>query len=151
MPNPPITRSLLQGFEGRNISAICTEVGYVNNALNHCAHFVNHVLGFDHPLTCGGLANRPGAAANIRVHETFAQCPEVGEFANRPNTPCLAFTTLRGAVNLATRTMANTTRTPLTESFARTPTTSPVISRAPSSPFFSELSPSRRARSPRRS
>jgi hypothetical protein len=76
--------------------------------MNHCAHFVNHVLGFDHPLTCGGLLGRAGAAANIRVHETFAKCPEVGEFANRPaEGPCLAFVTLRSVVNLAGRAMIN--------------------------------------------
>lgn len=108
MPTPPITRALLDGFLGRNIKDICTEVRLVDNNLNHCAHFVNHVLGFDHPLTCGGLRGRPGAAANIRVHETFAKCPEVGDFANRPNEePRLAFVTLSSAVNLATKTMAN--------------------------------------------
>jgi len=60
MPTPPITGTLLDGFLSRNIKDVCTEVRLVDNKLNHCAHFVNHVLGFDHPLTCGGLLGRPG-------------------------------------------------------------------------------------------
>jgi peptidoglycan hydrolase-like protein with peptidoglycan-binding domain len=108
MPAPSIGRALLQGFENRHISAICTEVRFVDDTQNHCAHFVNHVLGFDFPLTCGGLLGRPGAAANIRVHETFARCPAVGEFDARPaDAPCFAFITKRTAVDLAARTMAN--------------------------------------------
>jgi len=103
-----ISRELLHGYEGLHISAICTAVRFVDDAQNHCAHFVNHVLAFAEPLTCGQLLGRPGAAANIRVHETFAHCKVVGNFQEKPaDTPCYAFLTQLSAVNLAARTMAN--------------------------------------------
>ncbi|HKO53472.1 MAG TPA: peptidoglycan-binding domain-containing protein, partial [Polyangiaceae bacterium] len=73
----------------------------------HCAHFVNHVLGIEARLTCGQLLGRPGAAANIRVHETFAVCPSVGRFADRPAQACLAFVVHGSAVNLAAQQMSN--------------------------------------------
>lgn len=102
-----VNRAQLEEYLGRNISTICTEVGFANPALSHCAHFVNHVIGFDGKLSCGGLLGKPGRAANIRVHETFAQCPEVGKFEDRPEQPCLAFVTKASGVNLQNKTMAN--------------------------------------------
>lgn len=108
MPTPAISRALLASFEGLHISAICAAVRFVKDADNHCAHFVNHVLGFDAPLTCAQMTGRSGPSANIRVHETFAACPVVGDFAQRPtDEPCLAFTTQRSAVDLNARTMSN--------------------------------------------
>lgn len=108
MPTPPVTRALLDAFLGRHISSICTEVKFVADAQNHCAHFVNHVLGIELPLTCGGLLGKSGASANIRVHETFAACPRVGLFADRPDDePCFAFVTQRSAVDLGKHTMVN--------------------------------------------
>ncbi len=103
-----ISRELLASYEGLNISDICTAVRFVDDEKNHCAHFVNHVLGFDTRLSCGQLLGRRGPAANIRVHETFAQCPSVGRFEDRPtDTPCLAFLIHRAAVDLSTQHMTN--------------------------------------------
>jgi hypothetical protein len=102
-----INRELLTTYEGLHISAICTAVRFVDDAQNHCAHFVNHVLGISEPLSCGQLLGRPGAAANVRVHETFALCPTVGKFEDRPADPCFAFVVQRSAVDLATRKMQN--------------------------------------------
>lgn len=103
-----ITRALLSTYEGRNISTICTTVKFVDNQANHCAHFVNHLLEFAESVNCGQLMGRPGAAANVRVHEMFAQCPLVGEFAQRPTgVPCLAFVTKRSAVDLGRHSMVN--------------------------------------------
>lgn len=76
---------------------------------NHCAHFVSHMAGFDFSFTCrdhrGG--NAPGA--NLRVHEIFARCPEVGLWAERPKdaVPLLVFVTRRDNVDLTRRQMAN--------------------------------------------
>jgi len=107
MPAPAISREFLTTYEGLHISAICTAVRFVDDAQNHCAHFVNHLLGVDAPLTCGKLLGRPGAAANIRVHETFALCPAVGDFAERPALPCLVFVVQSSAVDLAAHRMTN--------------------------------------------
>lgn len=107
MPSTAISRVLLAAFEGLHISKVCTVVRFVDDAQNHCAHFVNHVLGVKAPLTCGQLLGRAGAAANIRVHETFALCPAVGKFEDRPVEPCLAFVAPRGAVDLTGHRMTN--------------------------------------------
>lgn len=107
MPSSAISRELLTAYEGLNISDICTAVRFVDNARNHCAHFVNHVLGVDASLTCGQLAGRAGPSANIRVHETFALCEFVGKFEDRPTGPCLAFVVQRSAVDLPAQRMQN--------------------------------------------
>ena len=102
-----MSREFLSTYEGLHISDVCTAVRFVDDAQNHCAHFVNHVLGVDLPLTCGQLLGKPGAAANIRVHETFACCPSVGRFDERPTGPCLVFVVQHTAVDLANHRMAN--------------------------------------------
>ena len=108
MAQAAISRELLQRYEELHISSICTAVGFVDDAQNHCAHFVNHVLGYDAPFNCGQLFGKPGAAANIRVHETFAACPRVGRFDDHPvGTSFLAFVTQSTAVDLASHTMEN--------------------------------------------
>jgi len=107
MASSAIDRELLSTYEGLHISAICTAVRFVDDAQNHCAHFVNHVLGISAPLSCGQLLGRPGAAANVRVHETFALCPTVGKFDDHPAEPCFAFVVQRSAVDLAAHTMQN--------------------------------------------
>lgn len=102
-----LCREVLAAYEGLNISSICTAVRFVDDAQNHCAHFVNHVLGLAATLTCGQLLGRPGASANIRVHETFALCQAVGKFEDRPVGPCLVFVAHRSAVDVAGRRMSN--------------------------------------------
>lgn len=102
-----INRELLATYEGRHISGICTAVRFVDDAQNHCAHFVNHVLGVSAPLNCGKLMGRPGPAANVRVHETFANCPSVGRFEDHPAEPCLAFVVQGSAVDLDAHSMQN--------------------------------------------
>lgn len=94
-------------YEGLHISAICTAVKFVADSQNHCAHFANHVLGVDERLNCSQLTGKPGPAANVRVHETFALCPIVGKLEDHPVEPCLVFVIQRSAVNLATRHMLN--------------------------------------------
>jgi|SRR6188768_776954 len=107
MPSTAISRELLSGYQGLHISKICTAVAFVDDAQNHCAHFVNHVLGVSASLNCGQLRGRSGPSANIRVHETFALCPVVGNFKDRPAEPCLAFVVQRNMVDLAAHRMTN--------------------------------------------
>jgi hypothetical protein len=107
MTSAAISRELLTTYEGLHISAICTTVRFVADSQNHCAHFVNHVLGLDARLNCSQLTGKPGPAANVRVHETFALCLSVGKIQDHPVEPCLVFVIQRSAVNLATRQMVN--------------------------------------------
>jgi hypothetical protein len=107
MPSSAIGRELLTAYEGLNISDICTAVRFIDNTQNHCAHFVNHVLGVNASLTCGQLVGRAGPAANIRVHETFARCEFAGKFEDRPARPCLVFVVQRNRVDLSAQRMDN--------------------------------------------
>jgi len=68
-----LTLSQLMGYEGSNISTICPH-GYDSSRLNHCAHFVSHVLQLSFGKTCADMTGRGGAGANIRVQEVFDRC-----------------------------------------------------------------------------
>lgn len=109
-----LTSAMLDTYLGQAIDAICPH-GYTDAALNHCAHFVCHVMNLSAgSVTCRTMASVQAAGrvgACIRVHELFAECPEVGEV-----TSCVTdtfgdgrfvFVTRRGNVNLGTKTMTN--------------------------------------------
>lgn len=89
---------LLNSYVAKNISEICLN-GYTNNNINHCAHFVSHVINLHFGCTCDSLvpnSAQQGFGANIRVHEVFAQCPAVYEFDNCPTeTSGLIFVSAR--------------------------------------------------------
>lgn len=108
---PTITLTELQKVEGKRIDAIC-DCAYHSNAENHCAHFVSHALGLDFGFTCKNMTGKgiKGAkGANIRVHEIFPRCRQVGKWSDRPAhlTVCLAFVTSVTNVDLATKKMVN--------------------------------------------
>lgn len=92
---------------GKNINTLCPN-GFHDPALNHCAHFVSHVLDMRFSFNCKEFAggNKPGA--NIRVHEVFAQCPKVGKWddADLAKTQ-LIFVTRRENVDIANKKMIN--------------------------------------------
>ncbi|NLI80257.1 MAG: hypothetical protein GX443_01015 [Deltaproteobacteria bacterium] len=98
-----ISRQLLDGYAGKNIVDICA-YGYSDAGLSHCAHFVSHVLQLQFGYTCG-RGGRGGR--NVRVHEIFANCPQVGRFNDRPSEYCLIFVTKLSNVNIRRRTMKN--------------------------------------------
>lgn len=98
-----LSRHLLDGYVGKNIIDICA-FGYSDAGLSHCAHFVSHVLQLEFGYTCG-RSGRGGR--NIRVHEIFRVCPQVGKFGDRPSESCLIFVTKSSNVNLTRRTMKN--------------------------------------------
>jgi len=93
---------------GKSISAICPN-GYTSSHENHCAHFISHMLGYDFGANCQGLTKGKGPGANVRVHEVFARCRQVGKGANRPIVliQCLVFNTQAGNVTLSSKTMVN--------------------------------------------
>jgi len=74
----------LNSFVGKSMSEICPS-GYADTSNNHCAHFVGHALDITVGLTCHGMTSgkkRKGEAASLRVHEIFAACPSVAEYAD---------------------------------------------------------------------
>jgi hypothetical protein len=109
--NGMLTQQQLDSYLGKSIGAICQN-GYTNQADNHCAHFVSHVLGYKFGVTCQMMGNGQGAAANLRVQEVFPKCPSIGVWSLRPASlkTCLVFITRASNVNLATRVMSNVPR-----------------------------------------
>lgn len=103
-----VTLEQLNQRLGQAISQICPN-GYDDSAFNHCAHYVSHVLGFNFGYTCLKAVQGTGPAANLRVHELFERCPQVGKWADRPATvhQCLAFVTAAGNVHLSQKKMDN--------------------------------------------
>jgi hypothetical protein len=102
----------LDAYLGKNIQDICPR-GYVADNLNHCAHFVSHVLGLNFGMTCGNMVHGKGEAATIRVNEIFERCPQVGRWEDQDRT-CfymgLVFITNPKMVNIQNRTMGNQPR-----------------------------------------
>ena len=76
-----ITITELTDFEGKNIKNIC-DAGFVENELNHCAHFVSHVFGLTFGQTCHGMTGKGKTKGNIRVDEIFLRCPTVGQWGD---------------------------------------------------------------------
>ncbi len=95
----------------KHIRDICP-IGFADNADNHCAHFVSHVLGLKVGITCSAMKRGEGEAASIRVQEIFPHCPEVGSWDTLPATvrAGLVFITRSSNVNLEGKSMVNVPR-----------------------------------------
>ncbi|HWO14448.1 MAG TPA: hypothetical protein VNN80_33310 [Polyangiaceae bacterium] len=108
-----LTAADLNAYVGLHIRDICPN-RYQNDADNHCAHFVSHVLGLRFGATCAQMTGRVamGTDANIRVHEIFARCPSAGTWDNLPFPLFvgLAFVTNAAHVNVRTKVMNNVPR-----------------------------------------
>lgn len=92
---------------GKTISDFCG-CGYTDPEINHCAHFVSHYLKLQFGMTCLKLTGHGKEGANVRVHEVFAQCPEVGWLENWSGSgEVLAFVTAKTNVSLSNKTMLN--------------------------------------------
>jgi hypothetical protein len=100
----------LAKYVGKNINAICGN-GFHDPAINHCAHFVSHVLELEFDLNCHGMSGGSKPAGNIRVQEIFPHCPKVGRWqdADKSKTQ-LIFVTKAANVDLAKKTMVNIPR-----------------------------------------
>ena len=92
-PTTNLTRLMLDSYLGKNISEICPH-GFGDAELNHCAHFVCHVMNVSAgSVTCSKMSSERVAGrigACIRVHELFAACPVVGKYALQINSNTLA-------------------------------------------------------------
>lgn len=53
-----LTNLKLNKLLGKHISAFCGSDGYVDNGINHCAHFVSHVLKISYRTTCGTMNDK---------------------------------------------------------------------------------------------
>ncbi len=95
---------------GKTISEICTCKFHDAN-INHCAHFVSHVIGYQFGFTCFSMTGKgtKEKKANIRVQEVFPKCKSVGKWADKPATlkSGLVFITHKNNVNLAQKKMVN--------------------------------------------
>lgn len=97
----------LEGLLGKNINQICPN-GFHDAGMNHCAHFVGHAMGLASPYNCAMHMGGRKEAANIRVHETFAQCSKVGYWADADTSrPQLCFVTRKDVVSVPGKTMGN--------------------------------------------
>jgi hypothetical protein len=109
-----LSTDLLNSYLGKTISDICPH-GYTDADLNHCAHFVCHMMNLAAgSVTCKGMSNKTVAARMgvcIRVHELFAECPQVDEVNSCSSDTFgdgrFVFVTRRNAVNLAAHSMTN--------------------------------------------
>jgi hypothetical protein len=104
----PPTEDQLENCVGKHISEFCGN-GYTSNATNHCAHFVGHTILINVGTDCRDLVVGPAFGASLRVHEIFANCTQVGRWADLPTvlTWGLIFITNPANVDLATKTMQN--------------------------------------------
>jgi hypothetical protein len=91
---------------GKTIADFCGN-GFHDSGANHCAHFVGHVLQLDTGYDCKVHQRGKKGGACLRVHELFADCPQVGEFKDAKQLPCIVFVTAKSNVNLAKHSMGN--------------------------------------------
>lgn len=97
----------LEETVSKTISDFCGNL-YTGAETNHCAHFVSHYLNLQFGMNCRKLTGRNKEAANVRVHEVFAQCPQVGWLESwNGSGQVLVFVTRKTNVTLSTKTMQN--------------------------------------------
>jgi len=106
-----ISKEELEALLGNHISSHCDQNLIADN-LNHCAHFVSHVMGYEFGYQCGNQTQSSGEGATIRVQEVFSRCPKVGLWSDKGAclTSCLAFVTKKSNVDLVRKTMSNVPR-----------------------------------------
>lgn len=105
----PRLRPALERLVGRQMRDICPN-GFWNPGESHCAHFVSHILGLEFGCTCAELTSTDAGAGagNVRVHEIFARCDQVGRWEVREQAgDCLIFVSKPTAFNAATRMLIN--------------------------------------------
>jgi len=103
-----IQSRLLESVD-KSIDRICPN-SFHDFSQNHCAHFVSHVADLDFSFNCREFKGGSGQPANVRVHEIFANCPLVGNWADAPTAngkPLLIFVTRRNNVRISDKFMGN--------------------------------------------
>jgi hypothetical protein len=79
-----ITLEALRGYVGKPINDFCN-TGYTKPEVNHCAHFVGHVLGLQLGMLCGGMNWKTRKiGASIRCNELYNALALKGKWEDRP-------------------------------------------------------------------
>lgn len=104
----PILHPSMKDYLSKHISDVCNSE-YNNDKINHCAHFVSHVLGYQFGFTCKDMTGKGDEGVCIRVHELFSRCPKIGYWKDlvEKEKNHLVFITDASNVNIATKTMRN--------------------------------------------
>ncbi len=91
-----ITEAELKATLGKNISTMCT-TGFTAADVNHCAHYVSHMLGIHFGYQCNGTRNRQGAGVSVRCDEIYNRVASRGALAGvQPQDGWLIFATSPG-------------------------------------------------------
>lgn len=98
----------LDAYLGQSVTDFCGKYGEVGDSMNHCAHFVAHVLslrvvGAALCSNVGGSnypASQRGQGFCIRVNEIFNICsnPARVKLASQPTTKCFIVATTEGNI-----------------------------------------------------
>jgi len=91
-----LTKEMVNAYKGKDIKDIC-DTNFVDSRINHCAHFISHVIGLKIGMICGDMKfNTKGKGTSIRVNEIYNSCSSNGLWSDRPKstTHCLIFATI---------------------------------------------------------
>lgn len=98
----------LDSYLGQSVTDFCGEYGEVGDAMNHCAHFVAHVLSLRMAgaALCSNVsgsnypASQRGQGFCIRVNEIFNSCPNPArvDLKSLPTTKCFIVATTEGNI-----------------------------------------------------
>jgi hypothetical protein len=103
----PTLKEKLEAALGKAITQICPN-NFHDVSQNHCAHFVSHIADLTFSFNCVDFLGGSAAPANIRVHEVFTQCPQVGLFKDADQSEAqLVFVTRKNNVDLPGKKMGN--------------------------------------------
>jgi hypothetical protein len=92
----------LENYLGQTIVQICGKYGTVGDDINHCAHFVSHVLGLRIPgaALCSNVGDSTWTYAErnlgfcVRVNQVFNSCANRARWADEDGS-CLIIATVR--------------------------------------------------------
>ena len=102
-----LLKSKLEASLGKSIENICPNK-FHDLSSNHCAHYVSHMAALEFSYHCREFKGGNKQPGNIRVHETFAQCPLVGKWTNaNKSINQLVFVTRKNNVNIPAKDMGN--------------------------------------------
>jgi hypothetical protein len=93
-----LNESLLNSYLDLHIGDVCLNA-YKDDSDNHCAHFVNHAMQMTFGYTCDKIVpakQRIAVGSNVRVHETFDQCPSKEKIETTASKTGLCFVSLAG-------------------------------------------------------